>query len=67
MGSNYKLDYNVDLVFCIDCTESMDNILNIVKARALGLYNDIQENMQKKGKQIILLYPQENHRQTVRT
>ena len=52
MGSNYKLDYNVDLVFCIDCTESMDNILNIVKARALGLYNDIQENMQKKGKQI---------------
>ena len=52
MGSNYKLDYNVDLVFCIDCTESMDNILNIVKGRALGLYNDIQQNMQKKGKQI---------------
>lgn len=52
MASNYKLTYNVDLVFCIDCTESMDNILNIVKDRALGLYDDIQKTMQLKGKEI---------------
>ncbi len=52
MPSNYKLDYNVDLVFCIDCTESMDNILNIVKERALGLYDDIQKAMKAKGKEI---------------
>lgn len=52
MGSNIKLTYNVDIVFCIDCTESMDNILNIVKSRALNFYNDIQNTMQNKGKVI---------------
>lgn len=55
MSNNYKLDYNVDLVFCIDCTESMDNILNIVKERALGLYDDIQRTMKQKGKEITQL------------
>lgn len=55
MSNNYKLDYNVDLVFCIDCTESMDNILNIVKERALGLYDDIQRTMTQKGKEITQL------------
>ena len=52
MGSNYKSTYNVDIVLCIDCTESMDNILNIVKMRALGFYNDIQRTMTAKGKEI---------------
>ena len=52
MPSNYKFEYNVDIVFCIDCTESMDNILNIVKGRALGLYDDIQCKMSSKGKKI---------------
>ena len=31
MASNYKMTYNVDMVFCIDCTGSMDNIIEIVK------------------------------------
>ena len=52
MPSNYNFEYNVDIVFCIDCTESMDNILNIVKGRALGLYDDIQCKMSSKGKKI---------------
>lgn len=52
MGSNTKRTYNVDIVFCIDCTESMDNILNIVKSRALGFYSDIQNVMKSKGKLI---------------
>lgn len=52
MGSNYKLTYNVDIVFCIDCTESMDNILNIVKDRALSFYGDVQDTMHSKGKEI---------------
>lgn len=50
MGSNIKLPYNVDIVFCIDCTESMDNVLNIVKSRALNFYDDIQRTMESKGK-----------------
>lgn len=52
MASNTKLTYNVDIVFCIDCTESMDNILNIVKTRALGFYSDVQATMKNKGKEI---------------
>ena len=52
MASNYKLSYNVDLVFCIDCTETMDNILNIVKQRALSFYDDVQKTMHEKGKEI---------------
>lgn len=52
MASNYKLTYNVDIVFCIDCTESMDNILNIVKNRALNFYSDVQATMKEKGKEI---------------
>lgn len=52
MASNTKLTYNVDIVFCIDCTESMDNILNIVKARALNFYADVQSTMKSKGKEI---------------
>lgn len=52
MSSNYKMKYNVDIVFCIDCTESMDNILNIVKSRSLCFHSDVQETMKQKGKEI---------------
>jgi len=51
MGSN-RMSYNVDIVFCIDCTESMDNILNIVKKRATDFYHDVQNGMEEKGKAI---------------
>lgn len=52
MGSNYGQDYHVDIVFCIDCTETMDNILNIIKARALSFYADVQRAMQYKDKRV---------------
>ncbi|MBE6625937.1 MAG: VWA domain-containing protein [Ruminococcaceae bacterium] len=52
MGSNYKISYNVDMVFCIDATGSMDGIINMVKKNALNLYNDVMENMAKKSKMI---------------
>lgn len=51
MGSNViRLSYNVDMVFCIDCTETMDNILNIVKQRALSFYGDVQRTLREKDK-----------------
>lgn len=51
MGDNNKrLSYNVDIVFCIDCTETMDNILTIVKQRALNFYDDVQKTLQEKNK-----------------
>ncbi len=59
MGSNYPvnrhpsgMNYGVDIVFCIDCTESMDNILGIVKKRALSFYDDVQNEMRAKDKRI---------------
>jgi hypothetical protein len=52
MGSNYKISYNVDMVFCIDATGSMDGIINMVKKNALNLYSDVMGHMAKKGKNI---------------
>ena len=54
MASNYPMlkAYNVDIVLCIDCTESMDNILNIVKERALSFYGDVDRSIRAKDKRI---------------
>ena len=46
----YKISYTVDMVFCIDCTGSMDNTLEMVKNNALTLYQDISNSMAQKGK-----------------
>ena len=55
MASNYKMTYNVDMVFCIDCTGSMDNIIDIVKTNALNFYRDVTIVMTEKGKSITQL------------
>ncbi len=55
MGSNFKLTYNVDMVFCIDCTGSMDNIIDIVKTNALNFYQDVTDAMEAKRKHITQL------------
>ncbi len=52
MGSNYKLTYGVDLVFCIDVTMSMDHILDTVKKNALRFYQDFQVIMKNKHKNV---------------
>lgn len=52
MGSNYQITYNVDMVFCIDCTGSMGNIIEIVKNNALNFYQDVTGVMEKKHKNI---------------
>ena len=52
MASNYKLKYNVDLVFCIDATGSMDGLLEKVKQGAISFYDDLKETMTKKGKNV---------------
>ena len=49
---NYRLTYNVDLVFCIDATGSMRHVLDFVKQNALNLYRDITTEMDKKHKVI---------------
>lgn len=55
MGSNYKIKYNVDMVFCIDTTGSMDNIIEIVCNNALNLYQDVRRCMEQKGKHVDIL------------
>ena len=54
MGSNYrdKMTYEVDLVFCIDATGSMDPILDKVKENALNFYQDFQNVMEEKKKRV---------------
>ena len=55
MASNYKVKYNVDMVFCIDITGSMDNIIDIVRDNALNLYQDVQKFMEKKDRHVDVL------------
>ena len=52
MGSNYKINYSVDMAFCIDVTGSMDNIIDIVRNNALNLYQDVKTCMEQKGKHV---------------
>ena len=54
MASNYrdKMTYEVDLVFCIDATMSMDLILDKVKENALNFYQDFQQAMEEKKKKV---------------
>ena len=52
MAGNYKVTYNVDIVFCIDATGSMDNVINIVKENALHFYDDVTAAMRENNKEI---------------
>ena len=52
MASNYKLNYNVDLVFVIDSTGSMSNLIDQVKSNALNFYPDLIKVMEAKKKHI---------------
>lgn len=52
MAGNYKMTYNVDLVFCIDATGSMNRFIDIVKQNALNFYDDIVATMKAKNKVI---------------
>ena len=55
MGSNYKFTYGVDLVFCIDATQSMDHILDTVKENALNFYQDFKRVMDQLNKPVAQL------------
>ncbi len=50
MGNNNKITYNVDMVFCIDSTGSMSNVIDMVRKNALNLYSDITTHMKNKNK-----------------
>ena len=46
------LEYNVDIVMCIDCTGSMGGLLEKVKTNALRFYSDVKASLDKKSKSI---------------
>ncbi|MBQ4630904.1 MAG: VWA domain-containing protein [Clostridia bacterium] len=52
MSSNYRITYNVDMVFCIDATGSMGGVINMVKNNALHFFNDVTQAMARKNKTI---------------
>lgn len=52
MASNYKITYNVDMVFCVDATGSMGGVIEMVKNNALNFYRDVTNAMAKKNKTI---------------
>ncbi len=52
MSNNYKITYNVDMVFCIDATGSMGGVIDMVKNNALHFYTDVVNAMAAKNKTI---------------
>lgn len=46
------MDYNVDIVMCIDATGSMSSIIEEVKANALSLYQKFVEEMEANSKSV---------------
>ena len=46
------MTYNVDIVFCIDATGSMTDLIDLVKNNAVRFYYDLKEVMDKKSKVI---------------
>lgn len=57
-----KLNYTVDMVFCIDATGSMEDftgnqtkIINMVKQNALNFYGDFKQMMDSKDKKVYQL------------
>lgn len=52
MPTNQGLDYNVDIVMCIDATGSMSSIINDVKANALSFYRKFVQEMEAKDKSV---------------
>ena len=52
MSNNYKITYNVDMVFCIDATGSMGGVIDMVKNNAVNFYSDVTNAMAMKNKTI---------------
>ena len=53
MGANSRsVTYGVDVVFCIDATESMFPFLGVVKENALHFYQDFMRIMEQKQKKV---------------
>lgn len=52
MSTNQGLDYNVDIVMCIDATGSMSSIINEVKTNALSFYRKFVDAMNNECKSV---------------
>lgn len=52
MGNGQFVDYNVDIVMCIDGTGSMGRFIQNVKDKALSLYKIFVDEMEKKEKSV---------------
>lgn len=52
MASNYKLNYNVDIVFVIDSTGSMGHTVDMVKNNALSFHEQLMASMERKQKKV---------------
>ena len=52
MASNYKHNYNVDIVFVIDSTGSMGHTVDLVKNNALTFHDQMMAEMSAKQKKV---------------
>ncbi len=52
MTGNHVLTYNVDIVFCIDATMSMDKLLDKIKVQAVNFCTDVRNAMNARAKHV---------------
>ena len=50
--NSYDSSTDVDIVFCLDSSERMSHLINIVIENALGFYADLDKRAEEKNKQI---------------
>lgn len=48
-----KEKFQADVIMCIDCTQSMDNIINTIKMNAINFYPDLKKRCVSHGKEIL--------------
>ena len=50
MASSFKLKYNIDIVFCVDCTQSMEKHMDYVKNCIKKFPDDVCRSFENKCK-----------------
>ena len=50
--ASFYLKYNIDIVFCIDATQSMCKFLDKIREHALNFPQDLADTMERKGKPV---------------
>lgn len=52
MGSNYKINYDIDIAFCIDATGSMGDFIEKAQNGVMNVYQNVIKHMASRGRHV---------------